>query len=512
MDISNRLVDFMKQPIKTLFSIATSILLLSCASYHIPTQVGGSDAIYENAEGGKSSSQSPGGSASNRPTDYRQSPDESAAEIRDGTDAARGLFEDRTQEVVAHAVRLIEKNRKEGAVLDQRWYGLKYFGKHQELIFNAAKVMFLGGRENDVRKHLSGQYASIDPVENNQDPGEIRLHIGKRKQGDYDFIVIGQNGREVALKTIIRLLYLTTFVDEQTRQKYRNKLESFSRSLQVSLSSVSARQEYIAFCHKHGIRDVDAVMIGFREDIRSLMRDEGISDPESYADESLRVNWYTNANGKRVLLVSIDGNRIFASRSGELIEAIFAISASTGTPPSITFLGSGAAIDAPEMVGKIVAPTSAMKGDSFFASRDKGVLVHIIRNRAGDEAAKKAAAVSVESVVVETTQWAKNMKDHRIDTVDQELFHIMHAINSSPYAGKVEVFAGILVTDNVSSDARNSDMTLQHAEEMISKTADIRREFLSKVLKKIGILKNETSWLPRPVRSPGARHVSVSGR
>ena len=103
-------------------------------------------------------------------------------------------------------------------------------------------------------------------------------------------------------------------------------------------------------------------MIGFRGDIRSLMKEEGISDPESYTDESLRVNWYPDANGKKVLLVSIDKNRIFASRSGALIEAIFTISAST--PPSITLLGAGGAIDARELVGKIVTPVTVMNGYS----------------------------------------------------------------------------------------------------------------------------------------------------
>jgi len=43
------------------------------------------------------------------------------------------------------------------------------------------------------------------PLEQDQDPGEIRLFVGRRQAG-YDFIIIGQNGREVALKTIIRLL------------------------------------------------------------------------------------------------------------------------------------------------------------------------------------------------------------------------------------------------------------------------------------------------------------------
>ena len=352
----------MNQSIKILFSLLTSLVLLSCSSP--PTA---------------------------RPPDATNSI------------VARASFEDRTHEIVAHAEKLIEKNQKEGAVLDQRWYGLKYFGKHQELIFNAAKVMFFGGLEVDVRTQFGDQYASLEPVEDNQDPGDIRLFVGKRKQGDYDFIIIGQNGREVALKTIIRLLYLATFIDEETRQKYRDKLESFKKSLKVSFSSASARQEFIAFFRRHGIRDVDAVLIGFRGDIRSLMKDEGIGDPESYADESLRVNWYKNANGKKVLLVSIDGNRIFGSRSGDLIEAVLAVSASSSNPPSITFLGSAGSLDAPEMIGKIVTPTSVMNDDSLSASRDKGFLIHIIRNRAADEATTKTAAVSVESVVAETT-------------------------------------------------------------------------------------------------------------
>jgi hypothetical protein len=500
----------MKQLIQSAFSAFTVFLLLSCAPAHIPRQPGGSDSIYENSDRGKSSSQLLSGGSSNRSGDHRDSPDDKAAEIRHGAKAARASFEDRTQEVVAHAARLIEKNQKEGAVLDQRWYGLKYFGKHQELIFNAAKVMFLGGREDDVRQQLSEHYTSIDPVEDNQDSGDIQLFIGKRKQGDYDFIVIGQNGREVALKTIIRFLYLAKFVDEQTRQKYRGKIESFKESLKVLMSSVSARQEYIAFFNKHGIDNPDAVMIGFRGDIRSLMKEAGISDPESYTDESLRVNWYRDANGKKVLLVSIDLNRIFASRAGELIEAIFAISASAGAPPSITFLGSGGAIDAPDMVGQIVTPTSVMNGYPYLAFRDRGALVHIIRNRAADQTATITADVSVESVVVETTQWAKYMKGHGIDTVDQELFHVVNAINSSPYAGKVEVFIGTLVTDNVSSDARNRDMTVEHAEKVISKTVDIRREFLSKVLKQIGILKTEAGRRLR--QSPSSETPSVHMR
>ena len=425
---------------------------------------------------------------------------------------SRVSFKDRTRELVDRAERLIKNNQDEGSVLDQRWYGLKYFGKHEDLIFNAAKVIFFGGLEKDVRTHLGDRYASIDPVEENQDSGDIRMYRGTRKDGSYDFIIVGQNGNEVALKTIIRLLYLTKFVDGETKQKYRDKLASFTQSLQVFLSSVSPRDEFIAFFNKYGIDKPDAVIIGFRGDIRPLMKDEGISDPESYTDESLRVNWYPDANGKRVLLVSIDKNRIFASRSGELIEAILTITSPTYTPPSITLLGSGGAIDAPQMVGQLVTPVSVMNGDSSLASQDKGAVVQIIRNRAAGEAAAKTSDVSVDNVLVETTKWVKKMKDSRINTVDQELFHIMKAINTSLYAGKVKVFIGTLLTDNVSSNAQDSDMTLERAEEVISATAEIRREFFSKVLKTLGILKKETKWMPGRSASLEKRPLSLPAR
>jgi hypothetical protein len=336
----------MKQQIRTLFFALTVGLLLSCDSSQIVKQPSVSGSISQS--GSVAATENLYGRRRQR---------------------AQPSFEDRTQEIVGHAERLIETNQKEGATLDQRWYGLKYFGKHQELVFNAEKVMFFGGLENDVRHQLSDQYTSMDPLEDNQDSGDIRIYIGKRKKGNFDFIVIGQNGKEVALKTIIRLLYLAKFVDHNTRQKYRDKLTFFKNDLQVLMSSVSARQEFIGFFYKYGISNPDAVMIGFRGDIRPLMKEEGISDPDSYTDESLRVNSYANANGKKVLLVSIDKNRIFASRSGELIEAIFAISA--GTPPSITLLGAGGAIDAPELVGKIVAPISVMNGESFPAPEVK---------------------------------------------------------------------------------------------------------------------------------------------
>jgi hypothetical protein len=119
-----------------------------------------------------------------------------------------------------------------------------------------------------------------------------------------------------------------------------------------------------------------------------------------------------------------------------------------------------------------------------------------------NEAAIKTSDVTVESVVVETTKWTRKMKNYRIDTVDQELFHIVKAINSSAYAAKVDFFAGHVVTDNVSSNAQDTDLTLERAEEVISATAGLRREFLSKILKKLGILKNETSRMPRSSGRP----------
>jgi hypothetical protein len=88
----------------------------------------------------------------------------------------------------------------------------------------------------------------------------------------------------------------------------------------------------------------------------------------------------------------------------------------------------------------------------------------------------------------------------------------MNAINSSPYAAKVDVFVGTLVTDNVSSNVQNTEMTLEHAEEVISATANIRREFFSKVLKTLGILKKETRGMPRRSQSPEIRPSSFLGR
>ena len=396
-------------------------------------------------------------------------------------------FEDRTEELVGHAERLIEKNEKEGAVLDQRWYTFKRVGEFQDAIFSASQILFYGGLEKDVRAHLPKHYTSFVALEKDQEPGEIRLFSAQRAPAQHDLVIIGQNGREVALKTVIRLIYLAGFADAERQRKYRDKLRSFNKFLKVFLSSRSARQEFIRFFAKHGISSPDTVLIGFIGDTRALLKAQGIHDPELYSDESLRINWFKNASGRKVLLVSIDHNRIYASRSGELIEAIFAISGIS--PPTIVFLGSGGAIEDPAIVGKIVTPTMVLNGDPFPGVQHKSVLVHLIRNKAIGHSSIKTAHASVENVVVETTRWAENMKRDRVRTVDQELFHIMKAVNSKDSTQKPQMYVAILITDNVSSNADvNMDMTLEHAEEAISKTAGIRREFLADILTELGIL------------------------
>src|SRR5918993_640841 len=226
---------------------------------------------------------------------------------------SHGLFEDRTEELVKHAERLIEKNEKEGAVLDQRWYTFKRFAQYQDTIFSASQIVFYGGLEKDVRANLPKHYTSLVALEKNQEAGDIRLFSASRAPAQHDLVIIGQNGREVALKTIIRLIYLAGFADVERQRKYRDKLQSFNRLLKVFLSLRSARQEFIGFFAKHGISSPDAVMIGFIGDTRPLLKAQGIHDPELYSDESLRINWFTNASGRKVLLVSIDHNRIYAS-------------------------------------------------------------------------------------------------------------------------------------------------------------------------------------------------------
>ena len=102
---------------------------------------------------------------------------------------------------------------------------------------------------------------------------------------------------------------------------------------------------------------------------------------------------------------------------------------------------------------------------------------------------------------METTQWAERMKRDRVRTVDQEMFHISKAVNSRDSTQKAEVYVGIVVTDNISSDAdANIDMTLQHAEETIAKTANTRREFLTGILRNLRILEQDEIRSPQQKR------------
>ncbi|MGH7798348.1 MAG: hypothetical protein ACREQ2_26085 [Candidatus Binatia bacterium] len=382
-------------------------------------------------------------------------------EIRSVASQPEVSFEDQTREIVSHAQRLIEKNEREGAVLDQKWYGLKVFGKYQGLFLEAERVLFYGGLEADVRTHIGGQYRSVTPLEENHNPGEVRLFTGRRDGGKWDYIVVGQNGREVALKTIIRLLYVAKFADEDIKRKHRRRLRSFSKSLKVFVSPVSPRSEYLTFFKKYGIRNPDAVVIGFMGDASLLLGEMGFERPETFSDESLRALWYPNVNGNKVLLISINGNRIFGSRSGDLMEAIY--DSSPDSRPLVTFLGSAGAIDAPEWVGKIVAPTSVINGDPFPRTKSQGALIHLVRNRAVNLVRLQSPHASVESVVVETTEWAKRIKSRRVNTVDQELYHVIDAIHSSPRGAETEIYAAVLVTDNVATDVSDDHVTLEAA-------------------------------------------------
>ncbi|HEX9787730.1 MAG TPA: hypothetical protein VGB09_06870 [Candidatus Binatia bacterium] len=420
----------------------------------------------------------------------------------------RVSFEDHTREIVGHAERLIEKNEREGAVLDQKWYGFRRFGKYQELFLGAENVVFYGGLEADVQSHIQGQYLSLTPLEENQDPGEIRLFAGRRDGDKWDSIVIGQNGREVALKTIIRLLYMAKFADEDLKRKHRRRLRSFSKALQVFMSPIRPRSEYLAFFNKYNIRNPDAVVIGFMGDASLVMGEKGFPRPEAFSDESLRVIWYPNVDGKKVLLVSINGNRIFASRCSALMEAIYDVS--PDSPPLVTFLGSAGAVDAPEMVGKIVAPTSVMNGDPFPRIKSQSALIHLIRNRAADLVPMQTIHASVESVVVETTEWAKHIKSRRVKTVDQELYHVIDAIHSSPRGADTEIYAAVLVTDNVSAITSDHDVTLQEAEETIAGTAKLRQDFLLKAFRKQGILREAD--LPKTIPERERRKTGTSDR
>jgi len=76
-------------------------------------------------------------------------------------------------------------------------------------------------------------------------------------------------------------------------------------------------------------------------------------------------------------------------------------------------------------------------------------------------------------------------------TVDQELYHVVNAINTSSYRGKIRLYVGILITDNVSTVAGQHGLTLQYAEDIIAQTTATRRSFLAQVLAGVGITRNK---------------------
>ena len=420
---------------------------------------------------------------------WTELPQPFADEIRRGASSREVAFEDQTTDIIGHAERLIEKNRREGAVFDQKWYSFKRFGEYQKLLLDAERVLFYGGLEADVYTHIRGRYLSVAPLGENHDPGEVRLFTGLLAGGKWDCIVIGQNGREVALKTVIRLLYMAKFADDETRRSHPLRLRPTTDWLKVYMSPVSPRSEYLDFFKKHGIRNPDIVVIGFMGDASVVLREMGFPRPETFSDESLRALWYPNVNGKKMLLISINGNRIFASRSRDLMEAIF--DNAPDSRPLVTFFGSAGAIDAPDLVGKIVAPTRLMNADPFPRATSQGALVHLVRNRAWDLVRSHSTHASIESVVVETKQWAKRVKRQRVNTVDQELYYVIDAIHSSPRGKETDIYAAVLVTDNVAIDVSDNDVTLQAAEETIAASAPLRQKFLFDLFRRQGILTDQ---------------------
>jgi hypothetical protein len=443
----------MKRGVTLLFLSITAAVCLSCGAFR-------TDASVEQHTANQ--------------FDYGSAPDRQS-EVR---------FQDRTKEVFADAMALIDKRDREGAPLDQRWYAFRRFGENLPEVLAAKEVRFYGGRELDVRTAIAGGYVSMTPLVANQDPGEIRLFKAWRGSDVFDLVIIGQNGREVALKTAIRLVYFFKLMDHTVQQRFVGGLHSFLQKIKIYQSSITPRQEFTAFFRQHRIADPDAVMIGFQRDTRSLLKEAGSGEPERYSSDSLRINWYPDVAGQKVLLVSINGNRIFASRAGDLMAAIFETFRSS--PRSIVFFGSGGAIDAAHLIGRIVAPTVVTDGD-FFNPHRRGKPAQIIRNRAAAILPVQTAHTSVESVETETFDWAATNKRSKIMTVDQELFHIISSFNASPYSNQTQLFVAILVTDNVSASQEINADTLQYADKVIAQTTAMRRQFLSRVLAEIGV-------------------------
>jgi hypothetical protein len=84
---------------------------------------------------------------------------------------------------------------------------------------------------------LLGQYLSVTQLAENRDPGLIRLFVGHIDGGKWNCIVVGQNGREVALKTI----HPAPLHGEIRRRRHQARaaftvatIQRFAQSIQVS--------------------------------------------------------------------------------------------------------------------------------------------------------------------------------------------------------------------------------------------------------------------------------------
>jgi hypothetical protein len=78
-----------------------------------------------------------------------------------------------------------------------------------------------------------------------------------------------------------------------------------------------------------------------------------------------------------------------------------------------------------------------------------------------------------------------------VNTVDQELYHVIEAIHSSPRGKETDIYAAVLVTDNVAIDVSDNDVTLQAAEETIAASAPLRQKFLFDLFRRQRILTDQ---------------------
>jgi hypothetical protein len=92
---------------------------------------------------------------------WTELPQAFADKIRSGASSREVAFEDQTSDIVGHAERLIEKNRREGAVFDLRWYSFKRFGEFYKLFLKAERVLF----SQDSSPAASGIVSSLGRTE-----------------------------------------------------------------------------------------------------------------------------------------------------------------------------------------------------------------------------------------------------------------------------------------------------------------------------------------------------------